>query len=123
MKIEESVSECKDLLYLPKVMNERQDYLERKIALALIAYAVGYLFGEEVRDVCNGKLEADQVNAGLLGEVPKQVSANRKWQVYSDLFIVLTQKLRQPEKMLVTIAKSVTQIFLILVYGPVRTFD
>jgi hypothetical protein len=122
MKIDESFRDCKDLLHLPKAMNKRQDYLEKMIALALIAFVVGYLFGEAVRDVCYGKLEADQVTAVLLGEVPEQVSANRKWHLYSGLFILLKQKPRLPDETLLSIAKSVAQVFPKLVYGPVRSF-
>jgi hypothetical protein len=122
MKIDESFRDCKDLLHLPKVMNKRQDYLEKMIALALIAFVVGYLFGEAVRDVCYGKLEPDQVTAGLLGEVPKQVSSNRKWRLYSGLFILLKQKPRLSDELLSSIAQSVAQVFPKLVYGPVRSF-
>jgi hypothetical protein len=122
MKIDESFRDCKDLLHLPKAMNKRQDYLEKMIALALIAFVVGYLFGEAVRDVCYGKLEADQVTAVLLGEVPEQVSANRKWHLYSGLFILLKQKPRLPDETLLSIAQSVAQVFPKLVYGPVRSF-
>jgi len=122
MKIDESFRDCKDLLHLPKVMNKRQDYLEKMIALALIAFVVGYLFGEAVRDVCYGKLEADQVTASLLGEVPEQVSANRKWHLYSGLFILLKQKPRMPDETLSSIAQSVAQVFPKLIYGPVRSF-
>jgi hypothetical protein len=34
MKIEETFRDCKDLLHLPKVMNKRQENLEKMIALA-----------------------------------------------------------------------------------------
>jgi hypothetical protein len=122
MKIDESFRDCKDLLHLPKVMNKRQDYLEKMIALALIAFVVGYLFGEAVRDVCYGKLEADHVTAVLLGEVPAQVSANRKWHLYSGLFILLKQKPHLPDETLSLIAQSVAQVFPKLIYGPVRSF-
>ena len=95
---------------------------QKVIALALIAFVVGYLFGEAVRDVCYGKLEPDQVTAYLLSEVPDQVSANRKWQLYSGLFILLKQKPRLPEETLSSIVQSVAQVLPALVYGPVRTF-
>jgi hypothetical protein len=122
MKIDESFRDCKDLLHLPKVLNKHQDNLEKMIALALIAFVVGYLFGEAVRDVCYGKLEPDQVTAYLLSEVPDQVSANRKWQLYSGLFILLKQKPRLPEETLSSIVQSVAQVLPALVYGPVPTF-
>jgi hypothetical protein len=122
MKIDESFRDCKDLLHLPKVMNKRQDNLEKMIALALIAFVVGYLFGEAVRDVCYGKLQPEQVGDHLLNEDLDQVSANRKWQLYSGLFILLKQKPRLPDETLSFIAQSVAQLLPTLIYGPVRTF-
>jgi hypothetical protein len=107
---------------LPKVMNKRQYYLAKMIALALITFVVGYLFAEGIRDVCYGKLEADKVADDLLNEVPEEISANRKWQLYSGLFILLKQKPRLPDEILSSIAKSVAQVFPTLVYDPVRTF-
>ena len=91
-------------------MNKRQDYLEKMIALALIAFVVEYLFGEAVRDVCYGKLEADQVTAVLLGEVSEQVSANRKWRLYLGLFILLKQNPHLPDETLSSIAHSVAHV-------------
>jgi hypothetical protein len=122
MKIDESFRDCKDLLHLPKVMNKRQDNLEKMMALALIAFVVGRLFGEAVRDVCYGNLEPDQVATYLLGEVPNQVSANRKWQLYSGLFILLKQKPQLPDETFLLIAQAVTQVLPTLFYGPVRSF-
>jgi hypothetical protein len=97
-------------------MNKCQDNLEKMIALALIAFVVGRLFGEAVRDVYYGNLEPDQVTTYLLGEVPHQVSANRKWQLYSGLFILLKQKPRLPDATLSVISQAVTQVFPTLVY-------
>jgi hypothetical protein len=122
IKIDESFRDCKDLLHLPKVMNKRQDNLEKMIALALIAFVVGYLFGEAVRDVCYGKLQPEQVGDHLLNEDLDQLSANRKWQLYSGLFILLKQKPRLPDETLTFIAQSVAQVLPTLIYGPVRSF-
>jgi hypothetical protein len=41
----------------------------------LIAFVVGYLFGEAVRDVCYGKLQPEQVGDHLLNEDLNQLSA------------------------------------------------
>jgi hypothetical protein len=103
-------------------MNKRQDNLEKMIALALIAFVVGYLFGEAVRDVCYGKLQPEQVGDHLLNEDLDQLSANRKWQLYSGLFILLKQKPRLPDETLTFIAQSVAQVLPTLIYGPVRSF-
>lgn len=50
MKIEESFRDLKDLLRIDRMMNKRQKYLDRLIAWALIAYAIGFVVGEFVRD-------------------------------------------------------------------------
>jgi hypothetical protein len=50
MRIEESFKDLKSLLSLEKVMNKKQENLERVIALVLIAYAIGFMVGEAVRD-------------------------------------------------------------------------
>jgi hypothetical protein len=44
MKIEMTFRLCKNLLHLPKLMNKRQDYLEKMIALTLIAFVLALLF-------------------------------------------------------------------------------
>jgi hypothetical protein len=50
MKIEESFKDLKSLLNLGKLMNKRQENLEKMIALVLLAYAIGLLVGEQLRD-------------------------------------------------------------------------
>jgi len=50
MKIEESFRDLKSLLGLHKLMNKTQHNLEQMIALVLLAYAVGLLLGESLRD-------------------------------------------------------------------------
>lgn len=122
MKIDESFRDCKDLLHLPKVMNKRQDNLEKMIALALIAYVIGLLFGEAVRDVTYGQVQPEQVQSLLLCATPDQVSQRRKWRLYSGLFVVLKQKPRLSDDVLTQIAQAVALVMPILIYGHVRTF-
>jgi hypothetical protein len=50
MKIEESFKDLKSLLHMDRVMNKRRDYMERLVAWALIAYAIGFVVGEFLRD-------------------------------------------------------------------------
>jgi len=122
MKIEQTFRHCKDLLHLPKLMNKRQDYLEKMIALTLIAFIIALLFGEAQRDVTFGKLDPQQVQACLLGEVPEQVSQHRKWRLFSGPFVFLIQKSRLSDEELDIIALAVLALIPILVYGNVRTF-
>ena len=50
MKLEESFKDLKSLLNLNKLMNKSRQNLEKMIALVLLAYAIGALVGEELRD-------------------------------------------------------------------------
>ena len=59
-------------------MNKRQHHLEQMIALTLIAYNLGMLIGEALRDVTYGHLKPNQLQLSLAGklgidlqEVPK----------------------------------------------------
>lgn len=54
MKIEESFKDMKSLLGLGKVMNKSRENMEKMVALLLIAYAIGVLVGEQVRDRAYG---------------------------------------------------------------------
>jgi hypothetical protein len=45
MRVDESFRELKSLLGLGQVMNKRQEYLEKVIALVLLAYGLGLLLG------------------------------------------------------------------------------
>ncbi len=51
MKIEMTFRHCKDLLHLPKLMNKRQDNLEKMIALTLIAFIIALFFGEALSEM------------------------------------------------------------------------
>ena len=122
MKIEMTFRHCKDLLHLPKLMNKRQDYLDKMIALTLIAFVIALLFGEAQRDVTYGNLEPQQVQKTFWGEVPDQISQHRKWRLYSGPFVFLMQKPKLPEDVLALIAQAVLALIPNLVYGNVRTF-
>ncbi len=122
MKVDESFRDFKDLLHLSKVMNKRQDNMEKMIALALIAYVIGILFGEALRDVTYGQVQPEQVQALLLSEVPEQIALHRKWQLYSGLFVLLKQKPRLSDDVLDQIAQAVLLIVPVLIFGNVRTF-
>ncbi len=122
MKIEMTFRHCKDLLHLPKLMNKRQDYLEKMIALTLIAFVIALLFGKAQRDVTYGKLDPQQVQNTFWGEVPEQISQHRKWRLYSGPFVFLMQKPKLPEEVLALIAQAVLALIPNLVYGNVRTF-
>lgn len=50
MKIEESFKDLKSLLGLEKIMSQNRQYMEKLIMLILIAYTIGVLVGEKIRD-------------------------------------------------------------------------
>jgi hypothetical protein len=54
MKLEESFKDLKSLLNLDKLMNKSRKNLEKMIAMVLLAYAIGLLVGEELRDRLHG---------------------------------------------------------------------
>jgi hypothetical protein len=58
MKIEESFKDLKSLLKLDKIMNKSQQYLEKMIDMVMIAYAIGLLIGESVREAVYGEKKA-----------------------------------------------------------------
>jgi hypothetical protein len=122
MKIEMTFRHSKDLLHLPKLMNKRQDYLEKMIALTLIAFVIALLFGEAQRDVTYGKLDPQFIHDQLFAEVTEQVSQHRKWRLYSEPFVFLIQKPKLSEAVLSTIAQAVLALIPFLVYGNVRSF-
>jgi hypothetical protein len=50
MKIEQSFKDLKSLLHIDKLMNKTRANMEKTIALYLIAFTIGLLVGEKVRD-------------------------------------------------------------------------
>ena len=71
MKIDESFRDLKDILGMGKIMNKKQENMEKMIALLFLAYVIGYLVGEEVRD---------------------RAYKGNKWKNYSGLFVFLKQR-------------------------------
>ena len=49
-KIDESFRDMKNLLNLDKIMNKKQDNMEKMAALLVLAYVIGFLIGEQIRD-------------------------------------------------------------------------
>jgi hypothetical protein len=89
MKIEEAFRDLKSLLGLHRLMNKTQHNMEQLAALTMIAYAVGLLVGEALRDVLYGPVATPTTET-----VTPLTPAQRKWQRYSGLFILLKHKLR-----------------------------
>jgi hypothetical protein len=105
MKIEESFRDLKNLLDMDKVMNKRQENMEKMLALVMIAYSIGLLLGEAIRDRMYAR--AGQVS--------------RKWYLYSGLFVLLKQKISLSVRELRQVVSQVLHRFRTLVLGVVRT--
>lgn len=99
MKIEEVFRDWKSLLGLGRLMNKKQEYMEKMVALLLLVYAVGLLVGERLRDALYGESEdpPTQTPAALCRADPSRRPRGRKWRQYSGLFILLKQKWLLPQ--------------------------
>ena len=109
MKIEESFKDVKDLLGITKIMNKRQDYMEKMVALVLLAYSIVLLIGEAVRDHVYGPPPCDD-------QVP-----GKRWRLYSGPFILLRQKVPLSPREMCLLVRDVLTAFVCLIFGNVRT--
>jgi hypothetical protein len=108
MKIDESFRDMKSLLGIDKAMNKSQSNMEQVMALAMLAYAIGLLLGEALRD-------------RLYGCPSSQDASARKWRLYSGLFILLKHKIPLPRNVIRQILNDVLCAFKSLVLCPVPT--
>jgi hypothetical protein len=116
MKIDESFKDLKNLLGLDKLMNKSQQLMEQMAALTLIAYAVGLLVGETLRDALYPPPPRPE-GQPTSSPAPADPSTARrcKWQLYSGLFILLKQKLALPAERLTVLADQALRAFAMLV--------
>ncbi len=123
MKVDETFRDLKNLLALDKLMNKSQQYMEPMVALVLIAYTIGLLLGEALRDELFGPPEDEPSEPGT-GQPPAsspKVRKRRKWQLYSGLFILLKHKVNLSAKTLRRLLQQVLDAFILLVQPTVRT--
>ncbi|MEJ5200711.1 MAG: transposase [Anaerolineales bacterium] len=94
MKLEESFRDLKSLLGIGKLMNKRQESMEKMLALLLLVYAIGLLIGEGLRDLLYGELIREQEIVPQTERIPgnTRLKKGRKWKCYSGLFILFKQK-------------------------------
>ena len=118
MKIEEAFRDLKSLLGLERLMNKTQHNMEQLAALTMIAYAVGLLVGEAVRAELYGPPPPDASASAPSGS---RTPAQRKWDRYSGLFIVLRQKLAITRPRLRQLVAQTLAAFAALVRPAVRT--
>ncbi len=124
MKIEQAFRDLKSLLHLDKLMNKSQRQMEQMAALVMLAFTIGLLVGETLRDALYGApatTQTDAANPPTLTETAPS-KTRRKWQLYSGLFIVLKRKITLPAKRLRTLQAQALAAFAQLVQPlPVRT--
>jgi hypothetical protein len=124
MKIEESFRDLKSLLHLDKLMNKSQQHMEQMAALVMLAFSIGMVAGETLRDALYGTSETAQATPAdpvTPIETP-QSRVRRKWQLYSGLFLVLKHKITLPARQLRRLQAQAASDFACLVQPlPVRT--
>ena len=114
MKIDECFRDLKSLLGLHKIMNKSQHNMEKMVALLLIAYAIGLLVGESLRDEMYG---GPQLASGS-----SQPRTSKRWKLYSGLFILIKQKIWLSKAVLDRLITTVLNTFTCLVRGDVRSY-
>jgi len=98
MKIEESFKDLTSLLNLDKIMNKSQEYLEKMIDMVMLAYAVGLLIGESIRETSY---------------------KGKKAENYSGLFIFLKHLRQIPIATIIAAIASAVALFRPIVLGVV----
>ena len=100
-KIDGSFRDMKNLLNLDKIMNKKQINMERMASLIVLAYTIGLLIGEQIRD---------QIHGGT-----------KKWKQYSGLFMLLKRKIRLTREAFAHVLECAYMIFTRIVLADVRT--
>lgn len=117
MKIEICFRDLKSLLHIDKVMNKSQVYLNKMLAMVMLAYAITLLVGEAIRDVQYAQVDPNEVN---LLTIPK-VDKRSRWFLFSGPFLLLKQRYRLHPGVLRQIVKAALLIFSQLLFANVRT--
>ena len=99
-QIEECFRDVKSLLDLDKIMNKKRGNMEKMTALVLLAYSIGLLIGEEIRE---------------------RLYTGRKRKLFSGLFILLKRKDSVVKVIWKDIMNTVYSLFTRIVFGNVRT--
>ena len=117
MKIEICFRDLKSLLHIDKVMHKSQVYLNKMLAMVMLAYAVSVVVGEAIRDVQYARVSPDDLN---LLKIPVDDKRSR-WYLFSGPFLLLKQRYRLDRCTLRKIVTAALLIFTHLVFANVRT--
>jgi hypothetical protein len=88
-------------LNIDKIMNQKQDNMEKMLSMVLLSYSIGLLIGETIRE---------------------SVYTEKKRKLYSGLHILLKHKVNVFDETLETIINSAFLVFSNIVLGNVRTY-
>ena len=117
MKIEICFRDLKSLLHIDKVMNKSHDYLDKMLAMVMLAYAICLVVGEAIRDVQYAQVTPAELNLLTIPQVGKRSS----WHLFSGPFLLLKQRFRLEQAVLNQIVKAALAIFAKLIFTNVRT--
>jgi hypothetical protein len=117
MKIEICFRDLKSLLHIHKVMNKSQVYLNKMLAMVMLAYAISLILGEAIRDVQYAQVKPDDLNLLSVPEVDRRSG----WFLFSGPFLLLKQRFRLDHTVIRQIVKAALLIFAHLVFANVRT--
>ena len=90
MKIDESFRDMKNLLNVDKIMNKKQENMEKMVSMVLLSYSIGLLIGEELRE---------------------SLYSEKKRKLYSGLHILLKRKVSIIGEALEAVINSAYLIF------------
>ena len=109
---------------MAKLMNKRQAHMEQMVALLLLAYTIGLLAGETLRDALFGEVIKTDQPVAEQEHIPGQptLKQSKKWKLYSGLFILLRQNICLPTDRWRQLMRAVSADFALLVRHPVRTY-
>jgi hypothetical protein len=123
MKIDQTFRDLKSLLGMSRLMNKRQEKMEKMLALLLLVYAIALLVGECLRDYLYGEplTEKEPLTQTEHSPGSAQRQKGMKWKRYSGLFILLKQKWSMSASDWRTLVASALAAFLAIARCPVST--
>lgn len=120
MKIEETFRDQKSLLHLHQAMNHKTVWLEKMLALVLLAYTLGVLVGEELRDQLYGLTTLTPFPQAQPIPNHPNLWQTHKWCLYSGLFVLLKQRLALTTAQFRLAFQNAFAAFMALLHYPVR---
>ena len=98
-------------------MNKSHQYLDKMLAMVMLAYTICLLVGETIRAVQYAQVDPKDVSLLTVHTCEK----TSRWHLFSGPFLLLKQRYRLNRILLRQIAKVAFQIFAHLIYANVRT--